>query len=65
LFHGTQPHEKRLDAIYEKRLDRSFPVRSLGKAALSSPRMSRPMIGVVDGVEDDRGIPATHLGALN
>jgi hypothetical protein len=32
---------------------------------LPGVRRHQSLIGVVDGVEDDRGIPATHLGALN
>jgi len=49
LFHGTQPHEKRLDAIYEKRLDRSFPVRSLGEAVGGKWANFSQVAGVPDG----------------
>jgi hypothetical protein len=32
---------------------------------LPGVRRHQSLIDVVDDVEDDRGIPATHLGALN
>ena len=49
LFHGTQPHEKRLDAIYGKGLDRSFPVRPLGKPSVASGQNFSQVACVPDG----------------